>query len=558
VLVGKPTDESGFGGASFASSALQGDDRRGAVQLPDPFLKRVLHVANAEAFSRIRARGIATGFKDLGAGGIACATSELAAAGGRGATIALERAHRVERVLAPDVLLCAETQERYCWVVPESFADELCSIYNVEYALGSVHPGAGARVVGRATNEKRYLVTWHGETLVDCPVDAITAGRRIERPARKRAVAKTWAPKRAAHEPDPKDSLLALLASPNLCSREYLYRHYDSEVQGRTWLRPGEGDATVFAPAPGRTLGVAVAVAGNPWWCEVDPDLGARHAVAEAARNVACVGARPWALTDCLNFGDPSDPRVMGDLEATLDGLRAAAEALGTLAHAKAALPFVSGNVSLHNHVGKNNIPPSPIVMCAGVLRDLATATGLALRGAGDLLVMVGDPRVGLSGSALVRDVMKERSGAPPALDLAREAKLQELAVEAAENRWVRGTHDVSDGGLAVALAEMMLATPSEEPLGLEVDLEALRAEPIVALFCEQPAIVFAVSPARAPRLFQAARERGLTVWPLGTVIDTPRLRARVEGKKTVSWTLHELSAAVSGTFPRLWNEELE
>src|SRR5439155_24575897 len=148
----------------------------------DPFLKRVLHVANAEAFFRVRSRGIPAGFKDLGAGGIACATSELAAAGGRGATIELERAHRVERALPPEVLLCAETQERYCWVVPEAFAAELCGIYEREFALGQVHPGAGARVIGRAVPEGRYRVSWEGDTLVDCEVEAITTGRRTPRP----------------------------------------------------------------------------------------------------------------------------------------------------------------------------------------------------------------------------------------------------------------------------------------------------------------------------------------------------------------------------------------
>ncbi len=174
VLVGKPTDESGFGGAAFASGELGQEDQRGAVQLPDPFLKRVLNVATYEVFRRVRARAIPCGFKDLGAGGIACATSELAAAGGCGAEIQLDRAHRVERELAPEVLLCAETQERYCWVVPEHFAAELCALYEQEFALGRVHPGAGARVIGRATPGSRYHVTWNGETLVDCTAEAIT------------------------------------------------------------------------------------------------------------------------------------------------------------------------------------------------------------------------------------------------------------------------------------------------------------------------------------------------------------------------------------------------
>src|SRR5262245_24120976 len=246
VLVGKPTDESGFGGAAFASGELGESDQRGAVQLPDPFLKRVLHVANAEMFRRVRERGLTVGFKDLGAGGVACATSELAAAGGRGADVDLHAVHRVPRAIPPEVLLCAETQERFCWVLPESFAPEACDLYNREFALGQVYAGAAARVIGRAREDAVYCVTWEDEPVVDCPVEAITAGRRVQRPAQRRAPA---APLRrpaktgARRDPELSRALLTLLSSVHGGSREYLFRHYDSEVQGRTWLRPGEGDA---------------------------------------------------------------------------------------------------------------------------------------------------------------------------------------------------------------------------------------------------------------------------------------------------------------------------
>lgn len=556
VLVGKPTDESGFGGASFASADLDaGDDARGAVQLPDPFLKRVLHVANAEAFARIRARGIPCGFKDLGAGGTACATSEMAAAGGRGAHLELDRAHRVQRPLPPEVLLCAETQERYCWVVPETFAAELCGIYNQEFELGRVYAGAGATVIGRALDEPRYLVTWDGETLVDCAVQAITTGRRCVRPARRR---RPLAPRTGgAPEVDAHRALLQLLGSFAGCSREYLFRHYDPEVQGRTWLRPGEGDAAAIRVHPGRATGAAFAVGGNPWWCAADPELGARHAVAEAARNVACAGARPWALTDCLNFGNPEIPEVAGDIEAALEGLAVAAEALGGLAAAGHPLPFVSGNVSLYNQTDAGAIPPSPIVMCAGVLRDVSAAVGQGLRQAGDFLVFVGEPRGDLTGSAFARVILGEEPSAPPPLDLAREARLQELAVMAAEGRWVRAAHDVSDGGLALALAEMVMTAPEGRKLGVEVDFGALETETALALFCERPGIVFEVGPERAARLFQSARERSLLAWPIGTVTDQGRLRARLPGESTVSWSIEELREAAARPLAALWNEEL-
>src|SRR5262245_55038857 len=506
VLVGKPTDESGFGGASFASGELDaGDsDPRGAVQLPDPFLKRVLNAATYEAFARIRGRKVACGFKDLGAGGIACATSELAAAGGCGAVIELERAHQVERELPPEVVLCAETQERYCWVVPESFAAELCALYEREFALGDVHPGAGARVIGRAVPEPRYSVSWHGETLVDCEVRAITAGRREEREAKPRA--RPQPPRARRRAPDPRRALLTMLGGLHVGSRAYLYRHYDGDVQGRTWLRAGEGDASVLRLHPQRPTGVAFAVGGNPFWCDGDPELGAAHAVAEAARNVAVTGARPWALTDCLNFGHPEDAEVMGDLERTLEGLAAAARALGGLAAPGHPLPFVSGNVSLYNQVGSQAIPPSPIVMCAGVLSDVSRALGIGARAAGHVLVLVGEPRDGLEGSTYRRDLLRERGGPPPPLDLEREARLHELAVAVAEGGWAVAAHDVSDGGLAVTLVEMLLAGAGG-PLGAEVDLGPFEVEPAVALYSERPAIVYEVPFERLPRLSQSARE---------------------------------------------------
>ncbi len=555
VLVGKPTDESGFGGASFASDELGESDQRGAVQLPDPFLKRVLHVANAEMFRRVRARGIPAGFKDLGAGGVACATSEMAAAAGRGATLELERLPRVPRALAPEVLLCAETQERYCWVLPAGFAEEACDLYNREFALAHAYPGAEARVIGRVTDEPRYQVVWNGETLVDCPVHAITEGRKVERPGRRRAPAAPLEIRGSTA--GPREALLDLLRSPNGCSREYLFRHYDSEVQGRTCLRPGEGEACVLRVHPERVLGVALAVGGNPYWCKADPELGAEHAVAEAARNVACAGARPWALTDCLNFGHPEDPDVMGDFVATLEGLASGAGALGGLASRGQPLPFVSGNVSLYNQVGTRAVPPSPVVMCAGVIADVTCTVAGGLRHAGDFLVLVAEPRDDLGGSLFAREILGSRSSAPPELDLAREAALQELAVIAAEGRWVCAARDVSDGGLAFALVAMMLSASPEERLGAEVDLGVLEAETEGALFCERPGILFEVAPARAARLFQAARERSLLAWPIGTVVARPELRAMGSNGATIRWSAEELRAAVEGTLPALWNEEV-
>ncbi|MEQ1834555.1 MAG: AIR synthase related protein, partial [Candidatus Eisenbacteria bacterium] len=380
------------------------------------------------------------------------------------------------------------------------------------------------------------------------------AGRRAERAAQTRV--RTRPPRTRRRVPDTKKALLTLLGGLHVGSREYLTSHYDGDVQGRTWLRAGEGDASVVRVKADRPMGIAFAVGGNPHWCDGDPAIGAAHAVAEAARNVAVVGARPWALTDCLNFGHPEDPEVMGDLEATIDGLAAAARSLGALAAPGHPLPFVSGNVSLYNQVGRQAIPPSPIVMCAGVIADVSQALGLGLRGTGHALLLVGDERDGLEGSTYRREVLRERGGAPPPLDLALEARLHELAVAVAEGGWALAAHDVSDGGLAVALTEMMLGSTGDAPLGIEVDLASFEVEAAVALFCERPAIVYEVPFERMARVSQAARDRGFVAWPIGTVSQHPTLRVGFAGGESVTWDRSVLAQARAQALRKVWNEE--
>jgi phosphoribosylformylglycinamidine synthase len=221
-------------------------------------------------------------------------------------------------------------------------------------------------------------------------------------------------------------------------------------------------------------------------------------------------------------------------------------------------LPFVSGNVSLYNQTGRRAVPPSPIVLCAGVVRDLTTTVGQALARPGDFLIFIGEPRDQLTGSAFAREVLGQVSTAPPDLSLEREALLHELAVLAAEGGWVRAAHDVSDGGLGTTLAEMVMAGPSDRALGADVDLGVLEAESTLALFSERPGVVFEVSPQRATILFQSARERGLLAWPLGTVTTTPRLRVLDPGGQALTWTAAELLGAAAAPLAALWNEEVE
>ncbi|MGH7724596.1 MAG: AIR synthase-related protein [Candidatus Eiseniibacteriota bacterium] len=543
VLVGKPTDRSGFGGASFSSGVLGGEsDQRGAVQLPDPFLKRVLAVANQAVLERARERRWAIGFKDLGAGGIACVTSELADHGGVGAEIRLDHAHRVPDPLPPEVLLCAETQERFCWVVPWEAGEEVAAIYNDRFRLDDIYPGAGASVIGRTRADGAYRVLWGDEVIVECPVSFLTSGVRRERASKRRGTnVAPRAERRAsgARNPgiDPIAELAAALVSPALCSRAPLYRRYDPEVKGHTVVRAGEADAGVLLPVPGARFGFAMAVDGNPRLCQADPGAGASHAVWEAARNVAATGAWPWCLTDCLNYGRPEDPGVMGDLEAGIEGLREAALALGTLPDLGAdepierwaervrgpipALPFVSGNVSLYNEDEEGGaIPPSPIVACLGRVPDVARVSTPGLKNAGNALLLVGRADRGrLRGSLYAARHPEESFEELPAFEPAEARAGIALVLALHARGLVRACHDVGDGGVAQALAEMSFGASAR--VGFEArlpDPAVPGIDPGLVWFSEEPGFVVELAPVDLATAETWARALGVETHRLGRV----------------------------------------
>lgn len=580
VLVGKPTDRSGFGGASFSSGVLGGgSDQRGAVQLPDPFLKRVLAVANRAVLERARDQGWAIGFKDLGAGGIACVTSELADHGGAGAEIRLDRAHRVSEPTPPEVLLCAETQERFCFVVPWRVREEVVALYNERFRLGDIYPGAGASVIGRTRSDGVYRVLWEDELLVDCPVSFLTSGVRRERAVAARTTARTKRerpsalrparPGRGGADSEMATELEAALGSMALASRAPLFRRYDPEVRGATTVRAGEADAGVIVPVPGAPFGLAMAVDGNPRLCLDEPRIGAAHAVYESARNVAAVGAYPWCLTDCLNYGRPEDAEVMGDLEAGLRGLSEAAIALGTLpelgekepVEAWAArvrdvlppLPFVSGNVSLYNEDENGGaIPPSPIVACLGRVPDVSRVSTPGFKEAGSALLLVGEANRGRLRASLYAERNGMTPGAGPAFEPARARAEIALVVALHARRRVRACHDVSDGGLAQALAEMSFASGARR--GFEVSLPASfdpEGRPLESWFSEEPGFVVELAPASLDEVRAWADALGARTHHLGNVTNDGIWTFRGAGSGSV--------ASVSGgPLEAVWQRALE
>jgi phosphoribosylformylglycinamidine synthase len=547
VLVGKPTDASGFGGASFASAVLdegQEEENKGAVQVPDPFLKRVLTEATKDVLAWAREEGFTVGFKDLGAGGIACATSELAAAGGFGADIDLSAVPLDNGPFPPEVVACSETQERYCWVVPAARAEPVCAIYNERFELPRLYPGARAQVIGTVrVEDTRYRALFDGDEVVSAPVETITEGIRYERAAAPAPAAA--APLGPAEPDDPGEILVGRFTGPALGSREAIYRHYDTEVQGRAVIRPGEADAAVLIPVRGSPVGVAVSVDGNPFHGALDPYQGGAGAVAEAMRNVAAVGARPWCLTDCLNYGNPEDPAVFRQFQEGVRGIGDAARGIGLVDEPDTPVPVVSGNVSFYNQSTQGKaIPPSPIVACFGVLDDYAFATTQTVKEAGDVLILIGERRLELGGSAYWR-ARGVAGGVPPRVDFAETRAQIGAVLDAIAASHVSAAHDISEGGLAAAAAEMAFRSG----LGMRLDLEAepggLRADEY--LFSETGGFLIAIPEDAVEAVMALCAARGARARAVGRVTGDRELRIEVGDRTWARIDLERLEARWAG-----------
>jgi phosphoribosylformylglycinamidine synthase II len=464
ILVGKPTDNSGFGGASFASTDLveeQKEKNKGAVQEPNAFLKRHLLKANYALFQLLKEKKLINnvGFKDLGAGGVACASVEMAEAAGYGAEIDLEKVPTSMENLHPSVILCSETQERFMWVVPKDLADFILHHYNHTFALPDISAGACAKVVGKIRADGQYIVKYLGQELVNARASDVTKGILYDRPFS--------APHRQFAEPiipsptDYNQILLQLLSHENIASRAPVFEMYDKQVQGRTYIEAGEADAGVMQPFNEdkypeeiRYTGIALSLDQNPRYNKIDPYWGAINAVVESARNVAAVGASPQALTDCLCFGNPQKPEQMWELVEAIRGLDAAAKAIGLKEYAGVPLPIISGNVSLYNESKQGAIPPSPMISCLGNMSDVRKAITKHFQKTDSLIVLVGE-RLDECGGSVYYDLFNELGANLPKPNLEKIAAELHAVIDVIQQRLVLSAHDISEGGVAVAVAEM-------------------------------------------------------------------------------------------------------
>ncbi|GAA4581630.1 phosphoribosylformylglycinamidine synthase subunit PurL [Planotetraspora phitsanulokensis] len=474
VLFGARTGADGIGGASVLASATFEDEsqaKRPAVQVGDPFMEKLLIECCLELYQA----DVVVGIQDLGAAGVSCATTELAAKGTGGMHVDLNLVPLRDPTLRPEEILMSESQERMMAVVtPGDIAAfmAICEKWDVP-----------ATVIGEVTDTGRLVMTWDGETIVDIPPGtAADDGPVYERPFHEpagQAALNGDGPERLPRPSDLRETLLTLLGSPNLASKEWVTSQYDRYVRGNTVLaQPADaGMVRISEVMPGAeetTRGIALSTDGNGRYAKLDPYAGAQLALAEAYRNVAVTGATPLAVTNCLNFGSPEDPEVMWQFAEATRGLADACQILG--------VPVTGGNVSFYNQTGSAAIHPTPVVGVLGVIDDVARRIRSGFTAPGLRVALLGETHEEFGGSEWAHVVHDHLGGLPPQADLAAERGLAAVLAAAAAEGLIEGSHDLSDGGLGIALAESCIA----QGVGASVSLPIEDA--FVGLFSETAA----------------------------------------------------------------------
>ena len=526
ILFGSRTGLDGIGGVSVLGSATfeEGEERKlPAVQVGDPFAEKVLIECCLELYQA----GVVVGIQDLGGGGLSCATSELAAAGDGGMRVDLDAVPlRAENMTAAEIL-ASESQERMCAVVAPENVDrfmEICAKWEV-----------GAAVIGEVTDETDRLAVYHqGELVMDAPPSTIDAGPVYERPyARPEWLDGVQAKTEVTKSDDLVGAWKQMVASPALCSRDFITQQYDRYVRGNT-VQAKHANAGVLRINEESGRGVAISADASGRYAYLDPNMGARLALAEAYRNVAVTGATPVAVTNCLNFGSPENPDVMWQFAEAVHGLADGAREL--------SVPVSGGNVSFYNQTGDTPILPTPVVGVLGVIEDVENSIPHALPAGAEehVLVLLGETFEEFGGSVWQDISGQGLAGLPPQVDLANEARLAEFfgGVEG-----VSAAHDLSEGGLSQAVFELLLASG----LGADLNLEAVHEDAFTALFSESASrVLIAVSRDRV----DAALERAAAVGVPAVVVGETSASGKLSfGDQEVA--VDELAQAWAATLPQ-------
>ncbi|HEV8140422.1 MAG TPA: phosphoribosylformylglycinamidine synthase subunit PurL [Pyrinomonadaceae bacterium] len=562
LYVGAKTGRDGIHGATMASAEFDEEalEKRPTVQVGDPFLEKLLLEACLEAMRS----GAIAGIQDMGAAGLTCSTCEMAARADTGIEIDLSLVPQRETGMTAYEMLLSESQERMLIVAHKGRSKEIVEIF-AKWDLDAV-------VIGHVRDDGRMRVMHEGEIVCDVPVKALTD----EAPIYERPKSQVQSPK-SHHPTDAKDqstktkdqnyneALMQLLASPNLASKEWVYRQYDHMVRTNTVVLPGADAAVVRIKETRKAL--AIALDGNGRYCAINPREAAKLIVAEAARNVVCVGAKPIAITNCLNFASPERLEVMWSFSEVIDGMAEACRAFNT--------PVVSGNVSFYNETEGRGVLPTPVIGMVGLIEDVKRVIQPGFKTEGDIIALLGETHNDLSlseysvsarnGNSTVREGTKTLAGRRPTvregsdsvqvpkLDLNLELAVQAAGLRAAEAGLLKSAHDCSDGGLAVALAESCFSSLNRQAMGVEISLKSQVSSlqsPTSLLFSESPSrIIISFAESDQDEVERIAAAAGAPFTILGTV-GSGRLRIEIDGEEMLNASVKELEHA--------WRSSLE
>jgi len=541
IYVGSKTGRDGIHGATMASEEFSeaSEAKRPNVQVGDPFLEKLLLEACLEAMQT----GAIVGIQDMGAAGLTCSTCEMGARGHVGTEIELDRVPQRETGMTPYEIMLSESQERMLLVAQKGREEEVFRVFE-KWGLDAVE-------IGRVTNDGKMRVLHHGEIVSEIPNEALTD----DAPVYKRPLER-WEPPVPREMPasitlaeagDFTGNLKRLLASPNICGKRWVWQQYDHTVQTNTVEGPGAGDAGVIriknSDPQGSQRGLAMALDGNSRWCYLDPQLGAMHAVADAARNVACSGATPVGATNCLNFGNPEKPQIMWQFSKVIDGITKACEELD--------VPITGGNVSFYNETLGEGIYPTPVIGIVGILEDVHKAVFPRFREPGRAIVLLRASEPGdltdaeseFGSSEYAKEILGAVWGFPPALELEREAALQKALVEMIDAGLVDSAHDCSEGGLAVSLAESAFANE----VGLRVNLASLGLPPEFVLFGEDASrVVISCDRSSLLGIQQVSGKYGLSAEQIGETV-SDQVEIKLDGRVVVSVAVKELRDSFEG-----------
>jgi phosphoribosylformylglycinamidine synthase subunit PurL len=527
LYVGAKTGRDGIHGATMASAEFDEEalEKRPTVQVGDPFLEKLLLEACLEAMRS----GAVAGIQDMGAAGLTSSSCEMAARAGTGIELDLTLVPQREVGMTAYEMLLSESQERMLIVAHSGREREVMDIFR-KWDLDAV-------VIGRVRDTRRMQVLHNGEQVADIPVSALTdEAPKYERPMKPAVSPKSNVQRSTSGVPiNHTVALLKLLASGNIASKQWVYRQYDHMVRTNTAILPGADAAVIRIKETRRAL--AMTLDGNGRYCAANPREGAKLIVAEAARNVVCVGARPVAITNCLNFASPEKPEVMWSFSEVIDGMAEACRAFGT--------PVVSGNVSFYNETEGRGILPTPVIGMVGLIEDVRRIIQPGFKKEGDIIVLLGTTEEDLSFSEYASVCLDSNDAdiAVPKLDLDRELTVQRTCVEAAEAGLLQSAHDCSDGGLAVALAESCFSTLGRSSFGADIELESTLSS-AVTLFSESPSrIIVSVDMANVVEFGSIAGKNNTPIAVIGRVTGTT-LRIRANGEEVIALEVAELETA--------------